>query len=136
MLIHREFFGGSRIFSKDEGGESDEEIEIQLCSDHEYFETSGSRFSCGGAASLAWWIAYPAHDGELLKAKQKLKKRLDQLEADLNGNRHLKSGDAQAEIQENLARLQIYRRILTEEEVDFLNCAAFAIEERRSWNKN
>ena len=66
--------------------------------------------------------------------REKIKSRLDELEASLKAGKHLSPDDD--EIREVVALvfgISKLSRILTEEEKDFLQCAIIALTEQKSW---
>ncbi len=66
--------------------------------------------------------------------REKIKTRLDELEASLKSGKHLSSDDD--EIREVVALvfgISKFSRILTEEEKDFLQCAMIALTDQKEW---
>ena len=66
--------------------------------------------------------------------REKLKNRLDELEAALNAGKHLdiKNGLFQ-EVLPLVESLSKYFRIMSDEDRDFFNAAKYAIEEQKEW---
>lgn len=68
--------------------------------------------------------------------REKIKSRLDQLEADLKNGKHLleyASEDEMLEVYKLTENISKFWRILSDEEKDFIQAARIAILEQREW---
>jgi hypothetical protein len=68
--------------------------------------------------------------------KEKIKSRLDELEAHLKSGKHLledASEDEVVEIYQLIESISKFWRVLTDEEKDFIQVARVAILEQKSW---
>lgn len=66
--------------------------------------------------------------------REKIKTRLDELEASLKAGRHLSSDDDEIrEVVELVFGVSKFSRVLDESDRDFLQCAMIALEEQKPW---
>lgn len=68
--------------------------------------------------------------------KEKIKSRLDRLEADLKAGKHLLECASEEEIREVLElilSISKFTRVLKEDEKDFVQCAMIALTDQVSW---
>lgn len=68
--------------------------------------------------------------------REKIKTRLDELEANLKNGKHLLEKSDEDDIREVLELILSvgkFTRVLTEEEKDFVQCAMIALTEQKPW---
>jgi len=68
--------------------------------------------------------------------KEKIKNRLDRLEADLKAGKHLLANSDEDEILEVLVlilSISKFTRVLREDEKDFVQCAMIALTDQMPW---
>lgn len=70
----------------------------------------------------------------MIDLRQKLTDRMDQLQAWMESNHHLKDNDCNMEVWDHCLNLSKFWSILSEEDRDYVDCAKDAILERKRWD--
>jgi hypothetical protein len=66
--------------------------------------------------------------------RQKLTDRMDQLQAWMEDNHHIKDNDSNMEVWDHCLNLSKFWSILNDEDKDYVDCAKDAVLERKRWN--
>ena len=66
-----------------------------------------------------------------MKLREKLDKRMDELQFLMESNRHLSNPE---EVTALIDKLTYAWQVLTEEDRDYIQCCQYAIEENMEWN--
>ena len=68
------------------------------------------------------------------KLREKIKDRLDRLQAALREDRHIGNDDQQQEMQELISSVAKFWQILSDEERDFVHASRYAVERQIVWS--